>query len=37
MKPGIIWLPADAELSVRVKRIIASEKAGWLFSGEFTE
>jgi hypothetical protein len=26
MKPGIIWLPADAELPVRVKRTIASGK-----------
>jgi hypothetical protein len=26
MKPGNIWLPADAELPVRVKRTIASEK-----------
>jgi hypothetical protein len=26
MKPGTIWLPADAELPIRVKRIIASEK-----------
>jgi hypothetical protein len=25
MKPGIIWLPADAELPIRVKRTIASE------------
>jgi hypothetical protein len=26
MKLGTIWLPADAELPVRIKRIIASEK-----------
>jgi hypothetical protein len=26
MKPGTIWLPADAELPVSVKRTIASEK-----------
>jgi hypothetical protein len=26
MKPGAIWLPADAELSVSVKRTITSEK-----------
>jgi hypothetical protein len=26
MKPGTIWLPADAELPDRVKRTIASEK-----------
>jgi hypothetical protein len=26
MKPGTIWLPADAELPVRVKRTLASEK-----------
>jgi hypothetical protein len=26
MKPGTVWLPADAELPVRVKRTIASEK-----------
>jgi hypothetical protein len=26
MKPGTIWLPADAELPVRVKRTIASSK-----------
>jgi hypothetical protein len=26
MKPGTIWLPADAELPLRVKRTIASEK-----------
>jgi histone-lysine N-methyltransferase SETMAR len=26
MKPGTIWLPADAELPVRVKRTIASKK-----------
>jgi hypothetical protein len=26
MKPGIIWLPAGAELPVRVKRTITSEK-----------
>jgi hypothetical protein len=26
MKPVAIWLPADAELPVRVKRTIASEK-----------
>jgi hypothetical protein len=26
MKPGTIWLPADAELPVRVKRTITSEK-----------
>jgi hypothetical protein len=26
MKPGTIWLQADAELPVRVKRTIASEK-----------
>jgi hypothetical protein len=26
MNPGTIWLPADAELRVRVKRTIASEK-----------
>jgi hypothetical protein len=26
MKPGIAWLPADAELPVRVKRTTASEK-----------
>jgi hypothetical protein len=26
MKPGIIWLPVHAELSVRVKRTIAREK-----------
>jgi hypothetical protein len=25
-KPGTVWLPADAELLVRVKRTIASEK-----------
>jgi hypothetical protein len=25
MKPGFIWLPADAELPVLVKRIIPSE------------
>jgi hypothetical protein len=27
MKPGIIWLPVDAELPVRGKRTIASESA----------
>jgi hypothetical protein len=26
MKPGAIWFPADAELLVRVKKTIASEK-----------
>jgi hypothetical protein len=26
MKPGTVWLPADAELPVRVKRTIAREK-----------
>jgi hypothetical protein len=26
MKPGAIWLPADAELPVRVKRKVANEK-----------
>jgi hypothetical protein len=26
MNPGTIWLPADAELSVRVKRTIVSDK-----------
>jgi hypothetical protein len=26
MKPGTIWLPADAELPVRVKRTITREK-----------
>jgi hypothetical protein len=26
MKPGTVWFPADAELPVRVKRTIASEK-----------
>jgi hypothetical protein len=26
MKPGTIWLPADAELPVRVKKAITSEK-----------
>jgi hypothetical protein len=26
MKPGTIWLPADAELSIRVKKTTASEK-----------
>jgi hypothetical protein len=26
MKPGIVWLPAGAELPIRVKRTIASEK-----------
>jgi hypothetical protein len=26
MKPGTIWLPADTELPVHVKRTIASEK-----------
>jgi hypothetical protein len=26
MKPGTIWLPADAELPVRVKRTISSAK-----------
>jgi hypothetical protein len=26
MKPGTIWYPADAELPIRVKRAIASEK-----------
>jgi hypothetical protein len=26
MRQGIVWLPADAELPVRVKRTIASEK-----------
>jgi hypothetical protein len=26
MRPGTVWLPADAELPVRVKRTIASEK-----------
>jgi hypothetical protein len=26
MKPGAVWLPADAELPVRVKKTIASEK-----------
>jgi hypothetical protein len=37
MKPGIIWLPADAELSIRVKRITASEKGmlivSWVIHG----
>jgi hypothetical protein len=27
LKPGTVWLPADAELPVRVKRTIASEGA----------
>jgi hypothetical protein len=36
MKTGTIWLPADTELPVRVKRTIASEKACLSFSGEFT-
>jgi histone-lysine N-methyltransferase SETMAR len=36
VKPGAIWLPADAELPVRVKRTIASEKVCWPFPGEFT-
>jgi hypothetical protein len=26
IKPGNVWFPAEAELPVRVKRIIASEK-----------
>jgi hypothetical protein len=26
MKPGTIWLPADAELPIHVKRTITSEK-----------
>jgi hypothetical protein len=26
MKPGTVWLPADAELPIHVKRTIASEK-----------
>jgi hypothetical protein len=27
MKPGTIWLPADAELSICVKRTIVREKS----------
>jgi hypothetical protein len=26
MKPGIVWLPAEAKLPIHVKRTIASEK-----------
>jgi hypothetical protein len=40
MKPVIIWLPVDAELPVRVKRTMASEKrmfiVFWGFTGSHT-
>jgi hypothetical protein len=36
MKSGTIWLPADAELLICVKRTIASEKRMLIVSGEFT-
>jgi hypothetical protein len=35
MRPGTIWLPTDADIPVRIKRTIASERACWSFSGEF--
>jgi hypothetical protein len=36
MNPGTIRLPADAELSVHVKKTIAIEKSMLIVSGEFT-
>jgi hypothetical protein len=36
MKPGVIWLPANTELPVRVKRTIAVKSICWSFSGKFT-